>query len=151
MKKKKTSLITLKILPSMHLAGSLQISETKYWYNVNKGKICRKILGHLVMNGIKGSVTEMYSTSLYHKYIDNKAVLLSLPHTRMSPLFPLRCIKDEHFTKLFSWLYTTPNCLALCYMRFTKCNVKFLQNFRFLFLFCFLILLVSKPTGKILI
>lgn len=135
--KNKTSLITLKILPSMHLAGSLQISEMKYWYNVNRGKICRKTLGHLVINGIEGSITEMCITIIYHKYIDNKAVLLSLPHARMSPLFPLCCMKDEDFTKFFSWLNATPNYLALCYMGFAKCNVKFLQNFRFVFCFGF--------------
>ena len=79
--KKKVCLITLKILPSIHLAGSLQISETMYWYNVNNGKICRKILGHLVINVIKGIIIEMYIAVIYHKYIDNIGVLLSLPHT----------------------------------------------------------------------
>lgn len=84
--KKKVCLITLKILPSIHLAGSLQISETMYWYNVNNGKICRKIQGHLVIKVIKGTIIEMYTAIMYHKYIDNIGVLLSLPHTTTTSL-----------------------------------------------------------------
>lgn len=134
--KNKTSLITLKILPSMHLAGSLQISEMKYWYNVNRGKICRKILSHLVINGIEGSITEMCITIIYHKYIDNKAVLLSLPHARMSPLFPLCCMKDEDFTKFFSWLNATPNYLALLHGIY-KMQCKVSPKLQVCILFCF--------------
>lgn len=79
--KKKVSLITLKILPSIHLAGSLQISETMYWYNVNNGKICRKVLDYLVINVMKGTIIEMYIVIIYHKHIDNIGLLLSLCHT----------------------------------------------------------------------
>lgn len=85
----KGSLITLKILPSMHLAGSLQISETKYWYNVNNGKICRKILGHLVINGIKLTIIEMYFAIIDHKYFGNKGILLSFPHGKINTTISL--------------------------------------------------------------
>lgn len=82
--KKKVYFITLKILPSIHLAGSLQTSETRYWYNVNNGKICRKIRGHLVTNVIKSTIIEMYIAIIYHKNIDNIGVLFSLPYITSS-------------------------------------------------------------------
>lgn len=77
----KKSLITLKILPSIDLTGSLQISETMYWYNVNNGKICKKILGHLAINVIKGTIIEMYIAIIHHKSSANTGVLLSLSRT----------------------------------------------------------------------
>lgn len=49
----KVYLITLSILPSIHLAGSLQISDTIYWYNVNRGKICSKIVGHAAITSYR--------------------------------------------------------------------------------------------------
>lgn len=74
--KEKAYVITLRILPSIHLAGSLQISDTKYWYNVNRGKICSKIVGHGAINIIQGTIMEIHIAITYHKYIDNIRLLL---------------------------------------------------------------------------
>lgn len=139
--KEKVYLITLKILPSIHLTGSLQISDTIYWYNVNRGKICSKIVGHADINIIQGTIMEIHIATTYQKYINNIRLLLWPSHTiNTSPTLSKRlmCWKVFQLTKANPWYY------FVCDSQFRKWSLsKLFSVFKVGY---FTTSLLSKPT-----